>query len=538
MTMKHILHFALMVTLSLMPNFIFSQAPTLGTAANFVLFSTDGAVTSTGISQLTGNIGTNNGPSTGFGNVNGVMHSNDLVTAQCAADLLIAYNQLDFAIPTFFPSPLLGNGAVFNEGVYSVSGAAILDGGLTFNAQGDENAVFIVQIEGAFSTNANSQILLLNGAQACNIFWKVEGLVSMASGTLMKGTIIANNAAITMSTNNVLEGRALSTTGAITVDGVLSFTPIGCGSPELTGPIAPTLGETVCYALFSANGTVSNVGITFVTGDVGTNGGLATGFDADNVNGTIHANPDTSTALAASDLFTVNTYLTTLSHDIELLYPAQFGNELVLTPHTYLLNAATVLTNTLYLNAQDNEDAVFVIKIAGALSTSTFSNVVLINGAQSKNVYWKVDGATSISDYSNFKGTLVGHNGAVDLATGVVLDGRAFTTTGGLSTAAITAEITAGCTTLVIDENIENNNSRFGFYPNPFDNSLNITINKNLSINNASLIIFDVSGREVLRSVFTNSVTTFNTSAFASGMYFYKVIVNNEILQTGKLIAK
>ena len=74
----------------------------------------------------------------------------------------------------------MGNGAVFNEGVYSVSGAAILDGGLTFNAQGDESAVFIVQIEGAFSTNANSQILLINGAQACNIFWKVEGLVSMA----------------------------------------------------------------------------------------------------------------------------------------------------------------------------------------------------------------------------------------------------------------------------------------------------------------------------------------------------------------------
>ena len=64
----------------------------------------------------------------------------------------------------------------------------------------------------------------------------------MASGTTMRGTIIANNAAINMNTGDTLEGRALSTTGAVTVDGVLAYTPIGCGSPVLTGPTAPMLG--------------------------------------------------------------------------------------------------------------------------------------------------------------------------------------------------------------------------------------------------------------------------------------------------------
>jgi len=54
------------VILSAFPKVNFAQAPTLGTAANFVLFSTDGAVTNTGISQLTGSIGTNSGSSTGF----------------------------------------------------------------------------------------------------------------------------------------------------------------------------------------------------------------------------------------------------------------------------------------------------------------------------------------------------------------------------------------------------------------------------------------------------------------------------------------
>ena len=78
---------------------------------------------------------------------------------------------------------------------------------------------------------------------ACNVFWKVEGLVSLAAGTFMRGTIIANNAAINLSTGDTLEGRALTTNGAVSVDGVLTYTPIGCGSPVLTGPKAPALGS-------------------------------------------------------------------------------------------------------------------------------------------------------------------------------------------------------------------------------------------------------------------------------------------------------
>ena len=97
------------VILLLMPALNFAQAPPLGTAADFVLFTTVGAVTNTGISQITGNVGTNSGSSTGFGNVNGVMHTSDGASAQCAADLQNAYNLLNGTVPNFFPAPLLGN---------------------------------------------------------------------------------------------------------------------------------------------------------------------------------------------------------------------------------------------------------------------------------------------------------------------------------------------------------------------------------------------------------------------------------------------
>ncbi len=439
------------LTVLFYPGINFAQAPTLGTAANFVLFSAIGAVSNTGISQLTGNIGTNSGASTGFGNVNGVMHDDDGASTQCAADLLIAYNQLDAAIPTFFPAPLLGNGDTLTAGVYKISGVTTLGGDLFLNAQGNANAVFIFQIEAAFSTNASSKIKLINGALACNVFWKVEGLVSMASATFMRGTIVANNAAIDMNVNDTLEGRALSTTGAVTINGILAYTPTGCGSPVLTGPVAPILASSACYAIFSSNGPVTNTGITLVTGDVGTNVGLTTGFDPLLVTGTIHPMPDGSTAACAADLLNVYNYLNVLPNDIELLYPAQFGRNLVLTPHTYLMNAAASFTDSLYLNAAGNANAVFVIKINGALTTSVNSKVILINGARAGNVFWKIEGAVTINDNSVFNGTIICNNGAINLNTGDSLSGRALTTTGAVNTAAIVARVPngSGCSTIL-----------------------------------------------------------------------------------------
>lgn len=537
---KNLLLFIIVLALAALPKLNYAQAPPLGTAANFVLFSTDGAVSNTGISQFTGNIGTNSGSSTAFGNVNGVMHDNDGASAQCAADLLVAYNQLNSTIPTLFPAPLLGNGATLIAGVYSIGSTASLNLDLILDAEGNSNAVFIFQIQGAFSTNASSQIKLINGAMACNVFWKVEGLVDMASGTTMRGTIIANNAAIVIHTGSILEGRALSTAGAITVDGILAYTPIGCGSPTLTGPVAPDLASTACYVLFSGNGSVTNTGITTVKGDVGTNVGLASGFDPLLVTGTIHPIPDGSTEQCAADLLKVYNYLNTLPSDIELLYPAQFGNNLVLTPHTYLLNAATELTDTVYLNALGNADAVFVIQINGALSTSTYSKVNLINGAQAKNVYWKIEGAVSINNYSVFRGTIICNNGALGaLNTGVELDGRALTTSGSLTTNAITTTLLTNCPN-VGNASLDNGNTNHAvsIFPNPFTTSIEFTINDVSQIKNSELLIYNILGVEVKNILITKQITTLETSNFPSGIYFYKLNGNNKTIQSGKLISQ
>src|SRR5690606_7447127 len=114
----------------------------LGTSSNFALFSINGAVSNTGLSHLTGNVGTNNGSSTNFGNVDGVMHDADGITAIAAADLTVAYNQLDAAIPDYFLASLLGNGQTLNAGTYSIDESATLNNSLTLDGQGNSDAVF------------------------------------------------------------------------------------------------------------------------------------------------------------------------------------------------------------------------------------------------------------------------------------------------------------------------------------------------------------------------------------------------------------
>lgn len=530
----------------LAPGIIFAQAPNLGTAANFVLFSTDGAVTNTGTSHFTGKVGTNNGANTGFGNVNGGMHEADGTTAQCATDLLAAYNELDSIIPTDTLAPSLGNGDTLIAGVYTIAGASTLTLDLILDGQGDTAAVFIFQIEGAFSTNASSKVKLINGAQACNVFWKIEGLLDMATETTMRGTIIVNNAGINMNTGDTLEGRVLTTAGAITADGVLAYTPIGCGSPTLTGPTAPTLGEAGCYGIFSTDGPVVNSGITNVMGDVGANVGLTTGYDSLLVTGNIHFIPDGSTAQAGADLLIAYNYLNGLAHDIELLYPAQFGANLVLTPHTYLLDAATTFTDTLYLNGQENANAVFVIKIYGALSTSTHSKVVLTNGTQAKNVYWLINGAVEISDSSVFNGTIISQ-GAINLFTGTTIYGSVFTGVGAIETNAINSagNIPSDCETVVggdtsttATNEVKRNQMLVTIYPNPFRTSTTIRMNDVSQIKTSALSIYNAVGDEIMNIRITQEYTTLETGGLPSGIYYYRITSTDKTIQSGKLISQ
>jgi Ice-binding-like/Secretion system C-terminal sorting domain len=213
----------------------FAQGPDLGTAANFVLFTTAGAVDNAGVSTIVGDVGTNMGAIAGFGPptvVIGNIEAVNPVTAQCAIDVLAAYNELFNTVPTVTShAPAFGSGETLFAGVYAVAAAGSLDGALTLDAQLDPNAVFIFKFGGAFTVGASSTIHLINGAMARNVFWVADGAIAIAALTSMKGTLIANNGAISMGADGILEGRILSTAGAASFYQVSATLPVSLPLP-------------------------------------------------------------------------------------------------------------------------------------------------------------------------------------------------------------------------------------------------------------------------------------------------------------------
>lgn len=198
---------------------------------------------------------------------------------------------------------------------------------------------------------------------------------------------------------------------------------------------APNLGTTDNFALFTAAGAFNNIGAsTVVTGDVGTDVGAFNAFPPGTLIGAAHV-ADAVSAQAATDVLIAYNQLEGLLCGSVL--GVTLGNGQVLTPNIYCTGAATTLNGNLTLDAENDPSAVFVFQIDGALATSTFSNIFLINGANLCNVYWQINGMFTLDESSVFVGTVI-VDGAISLHSGSILNGRALSTAGAISTSSNT----------------------------------------------------------------------------------------------------
>ena len=198
-----------------------AEAQVLGTAESFAVLGGQ-TVTNTGSSVITGNVGVSPGSAvTGFPPgivIGGTIHAADAVAAQAQSDLTTAYNSLQ-ALP--FDVNLTGQdlgGLFLMPGVYNFDTSAQLTGVLTLDGAGNSASRFVFQIGSTLTTASNSAVLLINGANANNVFWVVGSSATLGTNTVFAGNILALTS-ITLNTGaSITCGRALARNGSVTLD--------------------------------------------------------------------------------------------------------------------------------------------------------------------------------------------------------------------------------------------------------------------------------------------------------------------------------
>jgi hypothetical protein len=105
-----------------------------------------------------------------------------------------------------------------------VPGASTFSGTMTLDGEGNPNACFVFKLEGALSGVAFSTIILTNGTQACNVFWRVNGALSLEDNSILKGTFVVDGAT-TLAESCDLDGRLLNISGAIQVATIKASIP-------------------------------------------------------------------------------------------------------------------------------------------------------------------------------------------------------------------------------------------------------------------------------------------------------------------------
>lgn len=213
----------------------------LGTLESYSVLG-GASVTNTGPTILNGDLGVSPGTSiTGFppGIINGVIHASDAPAIQAQSDLVTAYNDAAGRSSDGTVSGDLG-GQTFVGGVYSAPSSLGLTGTVTLDGQNNPNSVFIFQVGSTLTTASSSNVNLVNGASACNVFWQVGSSATLGTASSFKGNILALTS-ITANTGATAEGRALARNGSVTLD-TNTFTSPQCipvTPPVTTEPTTP-----------------------------------------------------------------------------------------------------------------------------------------------------------------------------------------------------------------------------------------------------------------------------------------------------------
>ncbi len=137
------------------------------------------------------------------------------MTILAKADLAIAYADAQGRTPdTIYPAIFELNGLTLESGVYNEPSSLSINGTVTLDGLNDPSAVWIFQMGSTFTMGANSNVVLINGAQASNVFWQVGSSATIGADADFAGTMMAQTS-ISLGAGANVDGRLLAQNGAV-----------------------------------------------------------------------------------------------------------------------------------------------------------------------------------------------------------------------------------------------------------------------------------------------------------------------------------
>ena len=213
----------------------------------------------------------------------------------------------------------------------------------------------------------------------------------------------------------------------------------------LSNPPAQTvnLGSSGNFAILSKSG-ISTTGTTEVIGHIGVSpigASAITGFglvmNAANTSSTsslvvgnayasdYSAPTPADLTLAVADMQAAYTDAAGRAADVTNLGAGNIGG-MTLAPGVYSWGTGVTIPTDLTLSG--GPTATWIFQIAGTLTTSSATHVILSGGALARNVFWQVAGDTTLGTTSVFNGVILDQT-AIILNTGASLGGRALAQT-------------------------------------------------------------------------------------------------------------
>lgn len=186
-------------------------------------------LTSTGPTVITGDCGTCPGTAiTGFppGKCTGITSAGGTAACNAEAACLTAYNNAKGLVHTVALTSSDLGGLTLAPGVFTFPTAgATLSTTLTINGASNPDGQWIFQISTTFSTSVGAKVVLINGAQACNVYFQVGSSATILANNALKGNILAyTSIAVGNGTSN--SGTFCALNGAVTlIDDALTACP-------------------------------------------------------------------------------------------------------------------------------------------------------------------------------------------------------------------------------------------------------------------------------------------------------------------------